>query len=73
MMFIDATANGGVSVTDFNQFIDSRNYDNYTKIVYRSLSFKRTWENQVKLENFLKVSCSLIDRKYLGKNIILIL
>jgi hypothetical protein len=55
-MFIDATANGGVGVCSWRDFISKEYYRGYSRIVYRPLHFTRTFNNLSKLEIFLKAT-----------------
>ena len=59
--FIEAASNVGVSIYSMNQFIKESDQKFYDKIVYRPLYYKRTRENTLKLEDFLK---KVIKKKY---------
>lgn len=57
-MFIDATANGGVGVCSWKDFVGKEYYKGYSHIVHRPLHFSRSFSNLSKLEQFLKVAFS---------------
>lgn len=61
LVFIDATSNGGVALCNWDEFVDNGYHKGYARVVYRPLKFRRTFDNQTLLEDFLR---KVIGKKY---------
>jgi len=75
-MFIESNMQYGVEIIDWEEFISRKCYKGYERIVYRRLIMKRTKEQLVNLENFIKVARSkrykLTATKLLRKDALMI-
>lgn len=56
VVLFEAIGGTGVTLTDWNDFIDNKWHHAYKKIVYRKLIVQRTPEMLTEFENFIKVS-----------------
>ena len=56
IVLFEAIGGTGVTLTDWNDFIENKWHLAYKKIVYRKLIVKRTPEMLTEFENFIKVT-----------------
>lgn len=55
VVLFEAIGGTGVTLTDWNDFVENKWHQAYKKIVYRKLIVKRTPEMLTEFENFIKV------------------